>query len=138
MSPRLSQALPALSLVGVLALSAVAVFAFGCSSNGSSSPTQPVTGPTFNFTFPARGDVHEQVFAQAGTYSYHCAAHSGLGMNGTVVVDASSVVDSVGVAVGSDTPPLYVFNPATVTIKPGGKVHWFNNSGLTNHTATRP
>src|SRR5262249_30577319 len=132
MSSRPRRILPVLALV-----TAAFAAAAGCSSNNSSSPTQPVTGPTFNFTFPATGVSDTLRFRDVGTWTYHCAAHASLGMTGTIIVDPASTVDSVpgGVQVGAGNS--YSFSPATVTIKPGGLIRWVNVSSLTNHTVTR-
>src|SRR5262245_1050248 len=118
MKSRLAQAVPALTLVGVLTLSALAALAVGCSSNGGSSPTQPPPGPTFNFLFPGTGVSNQLTFTDVGAWAYHCSAHASLGMTGTVVVDAASAVDSALVQVGPGN--AYSFSPASVTITPGG------------------
>ncbi len=111
----------------------------GCSSSKSSTPTSPGGGVSlsFSYTFPAVGSSSSQVFANAGSFAYHCAVHQGSGMTGTVVVDAASAVDSAVVQVGSGSSN--VFNPASVTIKPGGLVRWVRPVGVSasNHTATR-
>jgi plastocyanin len=113
------------------------LLAAGCSSKSSSAPAV-VSGPTFNLSFPATGVSHELQFTDVGSWDYHCIPHQGMGMTGTIVVDASSAVDSLAnpVQVGGGTGLQFV--PQVVTIKPGGHVRWVNVSGLTIHTVTRP
>ncbi len=124
----------------LLAALVVIVAAPGCSSSKSTTPTMPGGGGgsvTFSFTFPVVGSSSSRVFTDVGSFDYHCMAHQGGGMTGTVTVSAGSVVDSALVQVGSGSSNI--FNPATVTIKPGGLVRWVRPSGVgaSNHTATR-
>lgn len=123
----------------VVAGLAAAVYLSSCSSSKSSAPTSPGGGGgtvNFSFSFPNVGSSSSQVFATAGSYAYHCNAHQGQGMTGTVVVDAGSAVDSALVQVGASGNNL--FTPSTVTIKPGGLVRWARPSGTaSNHTAVR-
>jgi plastocyanin len=135
MQPRLVRALPGLAL----SLALFAAFVAGCSSSDNgAAPTPPVTGPTFSFAFLATGTSNFRVFpvGEEGTWSYHCIPHGSSGMVGTVIVDAASAVDSALVQVGAGN--ALVFNPVSVTIKPGGRVRWVNVSSMTNHTVTRP
>ena len=128
---------PRFPLLRTLAVLAVVALAASCSKKSSTAPNVVVTGPTFNFTFPQTWTSHEFTFADAGSWDYHCIPHSP-GMSGTVIVDAGSTNDSVlagPVQVGAGGNN---FSPATVTIKPGGKVRWVNVSSATNHTVTRP
>ncbi len=113
----------------------------GCSK--SSSPTSPygggsvgggaggggATNTPFNsgtLTTPA-GFSH--AFPVSGSVGYHCNFHVSLGMVGTVVV-SSAATDSVVTVTASGTS----FTPSSVTIKPGGIVHWSITSGT--HTVT--
>ncbi len=128
-----------LALVVLVAVLSV----IGCSSKKSSTSPAPVAGgPTFSFTFPAAGTAsvvgtqHIVTFTDAGSWGYYCIPHQGLGMTGTVVVDASSSNDSAYVQVGAGGG--LVFSPATVTIKVGGTVRFANVSAMTIHTVTRP
>ncbi len=106
----------------------------GCSSDKSTNPPT-VSGPTFNFTFPKNGTSHSLVFISAGSWSYRCVPHSPT-MQGTVVVEASSPNDSQVVTVAPGD--ALVFDPASVSIKPGGTVRWVNASTtMFNHTVTR-
>ena len=124
------------------ALGLVAIALAGCSSKSTTSPAYGAgpggtpSGPTFNLTFPAQNVSQSFTFGagDTGSWAYHCAAHQNMGMTGTVVVNAAGT-DSALVVVGV---PSFTFNPATVTIKPGGHVRWVNQSTLVNHTVTRP
>ena len=40
------------------------------------------------------GTVYEHTFTQAGTYSYHCAAHCAIGMRGTINVESAPMAQS--------------------------------------------
>jgi len=128
-------ALLALVVVLLIAAGAVTLLAAGCSSKSTSAPAV-VTGPTFNFSFPATGVSHQLQFTEAGSWDYHCIPHQSFGMTGTVIVDASSAVDSALVQVGPGTAT--VFQPSSVTIKLNGFVRWLNTGSMTNHTVTRP
>ena len=124
----------------VLAGLAAAVYLVSCSSSGGGSPTSPGGGGgtvSFSFTFPSVGSSSSQVFATAGSYAYRCNTHQGSGMTGTVVVNAGSAVDSAIVNVGSGSSN--VFDPSSVTIKPGGLVRWVRPAGVSaaNHSAVR-
>ena len=126
-----------------LVLAALFSFAFvviiGCGGGGGSNPTNPGGGgPTFNLTFPATGASQSLVFNDAGSWVYHCTPHGTAtsGMRGTVVVDAGSANDSALVTGGPSN--TLTCDPTSVTIKPGGRVRWFNESSMTNHTVTRP
>jgi plastocyanin len=111
------------------------VIVTGCSKN--SSPTAPYGagggggGPTdvpFNsgtLTAPAGFD---HAFPTAGTIGYHCTFHAGMGMVGTVVVAAGGAASATVTASGM------TFSPSTVTIMPGGSVHWTIADGT--HTVT--
>lgn len=113
------------------------------SCSKSDSPTAPggggggggsVAPAPFNLTFPAAGRSVALTFPNAGTFGYHCTPHQGNGMTGTVNVSAGGVDDSVVVNVGPGN--TLTFNPATVSLKPGGYVRWVNQSTMTNHTVT--
>jgi plastocyanin len=127
---RFARVLPAVTFVLAAALLA------GCSkSDSGTSPTPPVTGPTFSFAFPATGTSNRLVFNDVGSWNYRCLPHGGSGMTGTVNVLAGPPIDSAVVQVGAGN--ALVFNPSTVTIHAGGYVRWVNVSSLTVHTATR-
>lgn len=127
--------MPRTRLLLLACLTAFALIAAaGCSSEKSTNP--PFTsGPTFNFTFPQTGTSHTLQFLTVGSWNYRCIPHSSSGMNGTVVVEATTGLDSAVVQVGPGD--AFVFQPATVTIKSGGTVRWVNASSMNNHTVTR-
>ncbi len=106
----------------------------GCSKKDSTSPPV-VTGPTFNFTFPATGTSHHRAFTEVGTWNYACSPHGSGGMTGSVTVSGSSLVDSVVVQVGPGN--AFSYAPQSVTVKTGGHVRWVNVSTTLNHTVTR-
>jgi hypothetical protein len=127
---------PARLLSAFVLMLALAIIA-GCSSGGdSTSPTPPVTGPTFSVSFPAALASQQITFTDVGTWTYHCIPH-GTAMSGNVVVLAGGSPDSQvvsiqgGVGIGNYSPP-------TATIHQGGYVRWVNNSGFNGHTVTRP
>lgn len=103
-----------------------------CSSNKDSTAPIVQPGPSFNFTFSG-GTSIERTFTEVGTWNYRCTPHNSQGMQGTVTVSAMSTNDSALVQVGPGG--LLVFDPASVTIKAGGKVRWV--AGSPGHTVTR-
>lgn len=112
------------------------VVIIGCGSGGGGGPTNPGGGPTFDLRFPATGVSRTFTFTTDGSWAYRCTPHASSGMQGTVVVSAGSMNDSVLVTVGPSN--TLTFSPASVTIKTGGTVRWVNASSMTNHTVTRP
>lgn len=121
----------AAALTTVLALS---VITLGCGK--SSSPTNPMNstggGAGSNTPFdsgtlsaPASFD---HVFPVAGTVGYHCNFHVSMGMVGTVVVATGGASTVTVTASGTS------FTPSSVTIMPGGTVHWSIASGT--HTVS--
>lgn len=123
--------------LGLLAIATSAILV-SCGSKSSTNPAPPGGGTpvTFNFTFPATGVSHEFFFpTTAASYAYHCTPHQGSGMTGTITVAASATLDSQVVQVGPGG--TLTFSPASVSIKPGGKIRWVNASAMTNHTVTR-
>jgi plastocyanin len=114
-------ALPAVLLLIVLG---------GCGSDDSPNAPNPSTLETFDSGTLAPNQEYTRTFGTTpGSYGYRCKFHSG--MSGTVVVNASGV-DSAHVDIKDN-----FFDPASVTVKPGGKVNW-ENKGVVNHSATRP
>ena len=113
----------------------VGVIVLGCNS---SSPTAPSGGgggggggagnTPFNSGSLGAGGVFDHVFPTAGTVGYHCNFHVSMGMVGTVVV-ANGGAASANVSASGTS-----FNPPSVTIMPGGTVHWTIASGT--HTVT--
>lgn len=99
------------------------------SPGGGGGPTPPAP---FNFSFPRTGHSVQLAFPNAGVFGYRCTQHSGSGMTGGVTVNSSGL-DSVVVGVGQGG---LFFNPAAVTIKPGGNVRWVNVSTRSDHTVT--
>ena len=111
---------------------AAALLVAGCSK----SSTSPVYGgggggagnTPFNsgsLTAPATFD---RTFPVAGTVGYHCNFHQSMGMVGTVVVAAGGASSATVTASGT------TFSPSSVTIMPGGTVHWSITGGT--HTVT--
>jgi plastocyanin len=87
------------------------------------------TGNTpFNSGSMASPATFVRTFPTAGTVGYHCQFHVSMGMVGSVTVAAggadSALVDLTGTS----------FSPSSVTIKPGGYVHWKVQNGT--HTVT--
>ena len=127
--------------LALLALLALAAGFASCTKStspyggGGGSPP-PAGGPSFNLLFNGLGVSQSFVFADAGSWGYHCAIH-GVSMSGTVVVSAGGA-DSALVSVGVDATnaPALTYTPNTVTIKPGGTVRWVNHASI-NHTVTR-
>jgi plastocyanin len=124
------------SLVAVAGVLAATLLVLGCGK--SSSPTSPMGGgggggsggntpfDSGSLTAPAS---FSHAFPTAGSVGYHCNFHSSMGMVGTVNV-SSGATDSIVTVTASGVS----FTPSTVTIKPGGVVHW-NITGGT-HTVT--
>jgi plastocyanin len=123
-------------LAGALVLGVVVV---GCTSN--SSPTAPnapygggggggagASNTPFNSGTLTAPNSFDHVFPTAGTVGYHCNFHRSMGMVGTVVVAAG------GAASANVTASGMTFSPSSVTIMPGGNVHWTIASGT--HTVT--
>ncbi len=125
-------------VVSVAASLALLAALSACSSK-SSSPTGPGGGGTPNPPAPfdlGPFGVSRSIaltFPNAGTFGYHCRPHAA-SMTGTVTVNASGD-DSAVVSVGPGS--TLTFQPASVTVKPGGYVRWVNvNSTMTIHTVT--
>jgi plastocyanin len=80
----------------------------------------------------------EVPFGAAATFGYHCSIHPF--MKGTITVVAGApVLATVEIKPANPlaTPPLDMrFDPATVPVAPGGKVHWTNVNPVTTHTVT--
>ncbi len=126
-------------VIAVAGLAAMSLLAAGCGSK-SSSPTSPagsmnMTGggggasntpfDSGSLTAPASFD---HTFPVAGSVGYHCTFHQAMGMVGTVVVSAGGPSSATVTASGTS------FSPASVTIMPGGTVHWSVTGGT--HTVT--
>jgi plastocyanin len=131
---------PRARAVAALALLALALVS-SCSSKDNSTAPAPNTSVSFNYAFLAPGQSIQRTFTTVGSFAYHCAAHQGSGMTGTVVVSASASLDSQVVLVGHNDN--LTFSPSTATIKPNGTIRWVRETGasgtsLNNHTATRP
>jgi plastocyanin len=67
-------------------------------------------------------------FATAGSFGYFCRFHRSMGMTGTVTVVAGGA-DAADVNANGTS-----FSPPSVSIKPGGVVHWHVIGG--QHTVT--
>lgn len=122
-------------LIAVTGLVLLSLPGAGCTKDPA--PTQPdvVSGPTFDFLFPAQGVSHEFVFTEVGDWAYDCRPHENGGMLGLIRVRETSLRDSALVAVGSGG---LRFNPDSVTIKLNGRIRWVNVSTSVNHTVSRP
>jgi plastocyanin len=109
---------------------------FGCNGKSATSPygggSTGGTGGAGNTPFNS-GTVSApasfvRVFPTAGTVGYHCNFHQSMGMTGDVTVVNGAADSAVVTASGTS------FAPATVSIRPGGYVHWKITSGT--HTVT--
>lgn len=121
----------------ILLGAALAASSWSCySSKGASYTTGPGIGPgsgpgtslELNSGDFGPGATFQHSFAAAGTYSYHCIHHAP--MTGTVQVSAGATGTEASVSIVSSTTPF----PA-VSVKPGGRVTWTNNTGMV-HTVT--
>ena len=114
---------------GLMLVFAGALTIYSC--GGSSSSTNPGGGGggglELNSGDIPNGGNYAHVFANAGSFSYHCIYHAG--MTGTVVVNSggSTMDTTFAMSTGAAYP--------TITCKVGGTVHWTNNTG-TKHTVT--
>jgi plastocyanin len=104
----------------------------GCSKDDG--PTTPVGGGgggggTFDSGTLNAPASFDHTFATAGSFPYHCVFHESLGMVGTVMVVSGATDSTVTVSAGGTR-----FTPSTVTIRPGGSVHWVITDGT--HTVT--
>jgi len=93
--------------------------------------------PAFSPLAPLNhGDTFTVIFGGEATYNYHCNFHTE--MQGTVVVSAAATSNDVTVTI-DDGPPKR-FNPPTISVTPGGAVHWYYPPGapgdMTQHTVT--
>ena len=134
---RLSGALPRLALYAV-ALFTVALAApmlAGCGNGDSDYGSNPNPGgtPVLNSgSIPTNGSF-QHVFADSGSFPYHCTLHPCM-THGTVTV-AAGAADSALVTIltpGGACPGGYT--PLGVSVKPGGSVRWVNQS--VTHTVT--
>jgi FtsP/CotA-like multicopper oxidase with cupredoxin domain len=88
----------------------------------------PRGAPAFDSGDLANGQQFTQVFAVAGTFDYFCQRH-GAGMSGTVNVQPGGANQENVTIVDNQ------FNPASVTVRPGGTVVW-THAGQDLHTVT--
>ncbi len=114
--------------LGMLGLVLLAAGIAACSKGGSSQTAPPAR--ELDSGNIANGAQYAHTFANRGTFSYCCNIHGCSKMSGTVTV-ATGQPASAGVSIFD-----YGFNPAGVSVGPGGTVTWTNNSGGTTHTVT--
>lgn len=101
----------------------------GCSKK-STSPGGGGAAKELDSATLGTGAMYAHMFANAGTYNYHCMIH-GLGMAGTVTVTVTGGPPaSAAVSIQNN-----LYNPAGVSVAPNGTVTWTNN-GSNNHTVT--
>lgn len=110
-----------------LGLVATVVIVASCNSNNNSTGITNPPVRELNSGNIANGGTYQHVFANLGTFNYHCTIH-GTAMSGSVVV-ANGAPATVSVAIGNN-----FYNPSTATVGPNGTVTWTNN-GVT-HTVT--
>ena len=117
-----------LFLSAVLTLLAAPGLMAGCGSKDKgTNPTMATTEPFESGNIPP-GGVFVHTFNTAGSFGYFCRIH-GTGMSGTINVSAGAG-DSAFVQIGNNS-----FNPTPASVKPGGRVRWFNNGST--HTVSR-
>jgi len=127
------------SILGIAAVTSAlvaSIIVLGCNSSSPMAPYGGGGGGTgggasntpFNSGSLSASGSFDHTFPTAGTVHYHCNFHVSMGMVGTVVVAAGGA--SSATVTGSGTS----FSPASVTIMPGGTVHWTIASGT--HTVT--
>ena len=127
----------------VLAIAAVSVIltgsaVLGCNGKSATGPygggTTGGTGGTGNTPFSS-GALNAsasfvRLFPTAGTVGYYAATFTkSMGMTGDVTVVAGAADSMVVTASGTS------FSPATVSIRPGGYVHWKLADGCTRSPA---
>jgi plastocyanin len=115
------QRLSVVSLVFALAVVAA------CASNDDGGTTAPPV-LELNSGVLGGGAVYNHVFANVGSYPYHCEIHGG--MRDTIVVEASSPNAALAVSITGSA-----FVSSSSSIQPGGTVTWTNNDGI-SHTVT--
>lgn len=95
--------------------------------------------PAFSSPNLTAGATFNMTFGGEATYNYHCNFHP-MTMQGTVVVSMAAPSSDQLVLIEDNPPPGVPgprFNPATVTIQPGGTVHWqYPAGGMLTHTVT--
>jgi len=116
-------AILALALCSIAAV--VAVGSCNNSNNNGGVTTPPARELDSGNIGSGLNYVH--MFANAGTFGYHCTIH-GTGMAGQVTV-VSGAPATASVAIGNN-----FYNPSSVSIAPGGSVTWTNNGST--HTVT--
>ena len=110
--------------VGLILVAAMALV--GCSKKSSNKITN-VQVLELDSGDLASGRPYDHTFANAGSFTYHCARHSQ--MHGTVTVAAGNPM-SASVSIVD-----FAFQPNATPVAPGGMVHWVNNGSAT-HTVT--
>ena len=107
-----------------LLIAAVALVA----SCGKDTPTGGGGGGTRELDSPhiANSGTYSHLFANTGSYPYHCDLHSG--MNGSVHVEAGHPMTAAVTITDNQ------FTPTTALVAPGGTVTWTNNGST--HTVT--
>ena len=116
----------------LLIAAAIASLSLAACSDDSNNPTGPPSGGLeLNSGNIPSGQSFEHRFFTAGAFGYHCTIHNGMTGSVTVSDAATDTVVTVTIVNSSSTG----FQPGTVTVKTGGRVHWDNNDG-TAHTVT--
>jgi plastocyanin len=136
----MEEAMSKRSILGMAAAAGALVASIIILGCNSSSPTAPYGGgggggggggaanTPFNSGSLSTSGSFDHTFPTAGTVHYHCNFHVSMGMVGTVVVATGGAASAT--VTGSGTS----FSPSSVTIMPGGTVHWTISSGT--HTVT--
>src|SRR5207237_317607 len=83
--------------------------------------------PAFDSGPLAPGAVFEVPFGAEATYGYHCSIHPNMQAKVTVAMGGPALA-----TVNILSTPDMKFDPASVTVAPGGKVRWTNVGPLTH------
>jgi plastocyanin len=100
----------------------------GCGKNSTNPPGGGGAAKELDSGTLGPGAMYAHMFATVGTYNYHCNIH-GLSMAGTVTVAGGQPANAAVSIVDN------AYNPASVSVAPGGTVTWTRN-GSNPHTVT--